>query len=501
VSTKFSIGADVGTSGLKASLYHLDRGVVGVAESRYEMHRPVAGWAENDPRDWRAALRLAIAELLATTAVRAADVGSLCVVGQRDIAVLLDRNGDVLAPCIHWTDKRAPAETNELFTTLGRDWLYSLSATQPIPGLVLANLGWTQRHEPEIWNQVRLILQPKDYVCSMLHPVAATDPTSPTRSLLNDWRTQSWSEEICTAAGVPIGALPDVSLQPWDACGVLGSREAAAVGLAPGTILAGGGGDDPASALGAGVVNLGDLSVGTGSSMSWRTVVREPMLDPAGIIGLAPHVVPERLIREMVVVGSGTTFRWLRGLLGGGRSYADLIAEADTVDAGSDGLMCFPYLDGASVPPHEGQIRAVFAGIDGHHIRPHFVRALLEGVAYQYPELADMMKADGRPAARIVISDGEARSAVWNQIKADVLGVPVHPAPFAEAPAVGAALLAATAAGTLSCVVDGLETLNRPLEVVEPDPIRHARYQELRRHWLLMREHAFELQPGTDTAG
>jgi xylulokinase len=115
----YVVGADVGSSALKAALVHPDRGVVAVAEHTYPMHRPHRGWAENDPEDWYQALAAAVPEVLKTSRVSAAEVKSLCLVGQRDIAVLVDEHGEVLTRCIHWTDRRDPTETSRSMTGWG----------------------------------------------------------------------------------------------------------------------------------------------------------------------------------------------------------------------------------------------------------------------------------------------------------------------------------------------------------------------------------------------
>ena len=357
----------------------------------------------------------------------------------------------MLAPCIHWTDRRDPEETRQLYDGLGRSRLIDRSGTLPIPGLVLANLTWTRRHLPEVWRRVRFALPPKDYLAYRLTGDIGTDPTGPTRSLLNDWRHQDWSLATCAEAGIPREILPDVKYQAWKPRGTLGPA-AHDLGLAPGTTLVAGGGDDPAAALGSGVVNPGDVSIGTGSSMSWRVVGLAPRFDPTGLIGLMPHVVPGRYLHEMVVTGTGTTLRWFRGAFGHGMSYEQLIAEGARIGRGSEGLLCFPYLEGATVPRQDDAARAVYYGIAGHHQRAHFIRSTLEGAAYQYPALLEVVRSRGHQVGPLTISDGEARNQLWNQIKADVTGQTITPAVRAEAPSIGAAILAGLGAGLFGSV-------------------------------------------------
>ena len=486
----YVVGADIGSSGLKAVLVHPDRGVVAVAEHSYPMHRPQRGWAENDPDDWFRALAQAVPELLSGAGVPASVVKGLCVVGQRDVAVLLDEAGTVLGPCIHWTDRRGPGETRELYDRLGRATLIDRSGTLPIPGLVLPNLAWTKKHQPEVWAQVRWALQPKDYIAYRLTGDIGTDPTGPTRSILNEWREQDWSIQTCREADIPREILPDVRYQPWEPRGTLGEA-AYEIGLLPGTVLVAGGGDDPAAALGSGVVNAGDVSMGTGSSMSWRVVEVGPKFDPTGLIGLMPHLVPGRYLHEMVATGTGTTLRWFRGVFGDGLTYEQLIAEAAEVPSGSDGLLCFPYVEGATVPLQDDDARAVYYGISGHHHRAHFTRATLEGIAYQYPGLLEVLRTRGHQLGPMTISDGEARSHLWNQIKADVMNQAITPSLRVEAPSIGAAILAGLGIGLFGAVHDALAVVLELAPVVTPDPLTASTYAELRGQWETVRATVF----------
>jgi xylulokinase len=483
----YVVGADVGSSCLKAALIHPERGVVAIAEHVYPMHRPHPGWAENDAEDWYEALAKAVPEVLTAGGVSPGQVAALCLVGQRDIAVLLDEDGDVLAPVIHWTDRRDPHETTELYDGLGRQNLIERGGTLPIPGLVLPNLVWTKKHQPDLWARVRHALQPKDFLAYRLTGDVGTDPTGPTRSTMNDWRSGGWSEQTCAEAGIPFEILPEVRYKSWEPRGVLG-RAAYDIGLLPGTMLVAGGGDDPAAALGSGVVDRGDVSIGTGSSMSWRVVDDQPHHDATGLIGLMPHVVPDAYLHEMVIVGSGTTLRWFRDAFGHGAHYPQLIAEAAIVDRGSDGLLCFPFVEGATVPVQDDSARATFHGISGHHRRPHFVRSLLEGIAYQYPALLDVVHSRGLPAGAMTISDGEARSETWNQIKADVLGAPIIPAMRVEAPSIGAAILAGVGAELFPSIEAAVDIVVERAAPIVPDPDAHARYTELRHEWESVRD-------------
>jgi xylulokinase len=484
------IGLDLGTSALKAVLAHREHGVVAVAEHAYPMHRPAPGWAENDPEDWLRAAAGAVPELLARGGIAAGDVVAVCIVGQRDIAALIDADGAPLGRSIHWSDRRDPEETARLLDRLGRDRLLAMSGTDPIPGLLLPNLVWTAAHEPDRFARARAALAPKDYLGYRLTGEVATDRTTPTRSLLNDWRREDWSGELCAEAGIPRDLLPDVRYDAWDLRAELDER-AALIGLAPGTLLAAGGGDDPSAALGCGVTEPGELSIGASSSTSWRVVATRPSVRAGSPLGVLPHVVPGRYLHEMVAVGTGTSLRWFRDALRAGASYDDLLDEAADAPAGAGGLRFYPYVEGATVPFEDDRVRAAFLGIEPHHGRGHLARAIAEGVAYQYPPMLDIVRAADHEVRAITISDGEARSRVWNQIKADVLGRPLRVAAVAEAPAVGAAILAGMAAGAFATAETGVAALSGPAETLVPDAAAHAAYESHRRRWETGRGHVF----------
>jgi xylulokinase len=354
-------------------------GVIAVAERSYPMHRPRPGWAENDPNDWLNAFASATADVMVAGGITDGDVAAVCIVGQRDVAVLLDAQGELLAPCIHWSDRRDPRDTADLYDRLDRQRLVDVCGTQPIPGVILPNLNWARIHQPEVWRKVRHALTPKDYLGYRLTGDIGTDPTGPTRSILNDWRTQHWSEQICADAQIPREILPDVRYRPHDVRGELTANAARDLGLRAGTPVIAGGGDDPASALGSGAVHPGDVSIGTSSAMSWRVIADHAVHDPSGLMGLMPHLVAQRHIHEMVITGSGSTLRWFRETFAPSVTYDALISEAAAVPPGAEGLLCFPYLEGMTVPVQNDAARAAFHGVASRHTRAHFVRAILEG--------------------------------------------------------------------------------------------------------------------------
>jgi sugar (pentulose or hexulose) kinase len=396
--------------------------------------------------------------------------------------VLLDQAMRPLRASIAWTDQRSEADLAEFVGRMGRPWLIGRTGVLPIAGLGLPTLLWIMRNEPEIWSATRRLLSPKDYVLYRLTGLVGTDVSTPTRSVMNDLDSDGWSAEICSAAGIALDLLPEPAWQPWQRITELDTDAASLLGLPPGVPLAAGGGDDPSATLGAGAVDTGDLCAGTGTSSDWRLVTDTARPDTALARGdVARHVVRDRYLFEVCIESTGSSLKWFRDAFGGGASYAQLVEEARDVRPGADGVTFLPFVDGAKRAPwYLDGAAGGFFGIASGHTRAHLSRAVLEGVAFQYPPTLELI-SPGRARARpITLVDGEAHAEVWNQMKADVTGVPIRTTAIRESAALGAAILAGQAVGAFADASAGVQRLVRFDRVYQPDPQRHARYTELR---------------------
>jgi xylulokinase len=476
------LGIDIGTGSVKALAVARDGRPLAAACVEHPMHHPRPGWAENDPDDWLRGVVRAVRQLLVTDGVDGRGLMAMCLVSQRDPWVLLDEATRPLRPAIAWTDQRSGAELAEFIAQMGRSWLIGRTGVLPIVGLGLSSLLWIQRHEPDVWAAARRLLSPKDYVLYRLTGQAATDVTTPSRSIMNDLRTDGWSAEICSAAGVAMDLLPEILWQPWDQIGELGAQAAGLLGLPEGVPIAAGGGDDQSATLGAGAVDVDDICAGTGTSSDWRLVTAAMEPDTKLERGdLARHVVPDRYVFEVCIESTGSSLRWFRDTFAGGASYAELVEEAQTVPPGAEGLMFLPFVDGAKRAPwFFSGASAGFCGISSGHTRAHMSRAILEGVAFEYPPTLELI-APGRDRNRpITLVDGESHADAWNQIKADVTGVPIRTTAIRESAALGAVILAGQSVGGFADAAAGAQRLVRFDRVFEPDHERHAEYARLR---------------------
>ncbi len=480
------IGVDIGTSSVKALAVSLGGEPLAEAVVEHPMHRPRPGWAENEPEDWLRGVIRAIRMLLEADGVSGGAVQGLAFVSQRDPWVLLDREMNPLRRSISWTDRRSEEDLLHFYEHFDRRWLIDRTGVLPIPGLGLPVLLWIQRCEPELWSCARYLLSPKDYVLWRLTGTLGTDVSMPARSVMNDFRNDTWSEQICNAAGISLDLLPEIRWSPWERVAELPSPSAELLGLPAGLPIAAGGGDDPSAALGAGAIADGDLCAGTGTSSDWRVVTSSGEADAELARGdIARHLVDGRFIFEVCIESTGSSLRWFRDAFPNGSVSSDYFAlfeEAEAVPPGADGLIFLPFVDGCNRAPwFLQQATGSFLGIVSGHTRGHFGRAILEGIAYQYPPTLELVAPGGRdPKLPITLVGGETRSAFWNQLKADVMGVPLRTTSVGESATLGAAILAGQGAGLFTDAAEAVEALVRFSRTYDPDPQRHAMYGNFR---------------------
>jgi xylulokinase len=489
------IGCDIGTSAVKTIVVTAQGRLLARAVTEHAMHYPKPGWAENDPDDWYRGAARTVREALAAAAVRPGRVAGLSVVSQREPVVLLDADGAPVTGSISWTDARAIGEAEDVAARFGRSWLIETTGMAPTHGMSLAHLMWAQRHRPEQWRSVRQIRFAKDYVLGKLAGCQATDPTTPGRSGLLDIRRQQWSEEICAAFNIDQAMLPPIAGRPWEQVAELPRAQADELGVPAGIPVAMGGADDASATLGCGAIDPGQMCVGTGTATNWRTVQAGYHPDQSARGDVSVHVVPARYLHEVAIESTGSSLRWLRdtftppGDAGARPSFGELVGGAGDVACGADGLIFFPFVDGAArAPRYASGARGAFLGVESGHSRAHLVRAVLEGVAFQYRATMPFLARPGQPAqpgglagirGPVGIGDGEARSPLWNQIKADVLGLALRVPGIADLAAAGAVILAGIAAGLFDDAAAGVRQIVHWDRQYEPDPQRTALYAEL----------------------
>jgi xylulokinase len=490
------LGIDVGTSGTRAVLLD-DKGVVVCAADgeHAPMSSPQLGWAEQDPRDWWRAACSSIKECLAKGNVQPGDLAGIGVTGQMHGLVLLDERGEVLRPSIIWCDQRTEEQCRAITERLGRKRLIELVANPALTGFTLPKIFWVREHEPAIWGRTRTVLLPKDYVRFRLTGAFATDVADASGTLLFDVANRRWSSSMLELSGVPQEFLPRVFESP-EITSCISKEGAAATGLREGIPVVAGAGDQAAGAVGMGIVQPGDVSATIGTSGVVFAATSAPSIEPEGRIHTFCHAVPGRWHVMGVTQGAGLSLRWFRDQFcsanNGSASYDELTKEAAKAPPGADGLLWTPYLMGERTPHLDPHARGALVGLTAQHTRAHVMRAILEGVAFSLRDTLTIFDEINVPVKSIRLGGGGSRSALWQQIQADVYGNTVELISAEEGAAYGAGLLAGVGTGVWSSVDAACTAAVHVAKRIEPIEgnveLLNRRYEEYRKVYPALRK-------------
>ena len=443
------VGLDVGTTGVKAVAISPDGEVLATDQESYPLSTPRPGWAEQDPEDWWRAAQ-AVLTRLPFQEVR------LGLSGQMHGLVCLDDADRVLRPAMLWNDQRTAAECAEIEQRVGLERLIELTGNRALTGFTAPKLLWLRRHEPEVYAGIRRILLPKDYVLLRLTGEHGIDAADASGTLLFDVRRRGWSDEVADALEIPREWLPPVTE----------------------STVHGGAGDQQSAALGVGVVDPGTLSVVLGTSGVVLAALPEYRAEPRARVHVFCHAVPETWEVMGVMLSAAGALQWFRDTLAPGTSFEQLAAEAQEWPAGSEGLTFLPYLSGERTPHADPSARAMFEGLSLRHGRGGLVRAVLEGVAYGLRDSLELLRGLGVEAQGGRASGGGARSRLWLEIVASVLGVPLELTEVQEGSAYGAALLAGVSNGVFADAREAVSRCVRVRERVEPNESWFGVYDE-----------------------
>jgi xylulokinase len=390
-------------------------------------------------------------------------------------SVFLDRRGEVIRPALLWNDQRTGAQCDEITERVGAERLVEITGNPALTGFQAPKVLWLRDEEPANYERVEHVLLPKDYVRYRLANELATDASDAVGTLFLDLRRRAWSDEILDALGVPPRWLPRVFESP-EATGTVGADVAAEIGLPAGIPVAAGGGDNAAAAIGTAITREGLMSSSIGTSGVLFAHTDEAAIDPSGRIHAFAHAVPDRYCLLAVTLSAGGSLRWWRDVTGLG--YDQLVAEAEAVPPGSEGLMFLPYLTGERTPHLDPRARGGFVGLTARHTRGHMTRALMEGVLFSLRDGLEIMHGVGVRPTEIRAIGGGAVSNLWLRLQADIYGAPVRRLVIEEGAAYGAALLAHVAAGTFVDVEEATSVVRTLPEVTEPDPANGALYED-----------------------
>lgn len=442
MTSRYVLGIDVGTTALKAIALERERGIVAQAELPHELLSRHPGWAEEDPERWWTTTLEAIHELLA--GVPATAIEAIGVSGMVPAMVLLDEDSVPLRASIQQNDARAISELAELRAAVDLDEFLRITGSAPNQQSIATKWRWLQRHEPDVLPRVAHLCGSYDFIVARLTGQYSLEENWAVESSLYDVRQHRWHAPYLEYAGIDPAILPPVR-QPIEVVAGVSERVAEITGLRAGTPVVAGSADHVAAALAAGLTESGDILLKFGGAGDILYCDTRPDPDPRFYFDY--HDIPGLTLINGCMASSGSLVKWFSNQLADGASPQVLDAEAQAIEPGAGGVIALPYFLGEKTPIFDPSARGVFAGVMLHHTRAHLYRAILEAVCYGFAHHLAFLREAGRPVRRVVAADGGSRSALWMQIAADVLDLPVQVMAGEAASALGAAYVAAMGAG------------------------------------------------------
>jgi len=440
------LGIDLGTSEVKVLLLDAQHQIVAGTGEALSLSRPQPLWSEQHPAQWWQATDTALQRLAREQPVAMAQVQGIGLSGQMHGAVLLDAAGNVLRPAILWNDGRSGAECAELEAACPA--LHRLTGNLAMPGFTAPKLLWVRRHEPEVFARTACVLLPKDWLRYMLSGERVSEMSDAAGTLWLDVGARRWSPEVLAACGLSEAHMPRL-VEGSEASGLLLPELAQRWGLPAGVVVAGGGGDNAASAVGIGAVQPGQgfVSLGTSGVIFLSSDRFRP--NPASALHAFCHALPGTWHQMSVMLSAASALRWVRELMGLA-SEAELMAriEALTPAQRAAAPLFLPYLSGERTPHNNPNAQGVLFGLTGAHDAASVGYAVVEGVSFGLQDGFASLGAEPGSVQALSLVGGGARSAWWAQLLASTLGVPLQTHEGGEAGgALGAARLAWLACG------------------------------------------------------
>ena len=474
----YFIGIDSSTTSTKALAIDENGAICGKASFEYSFETPFPLWSEQNPELWWDATCKSIKQCLNVTGIEKQQVKGIGLTGQMHGLVILDEAGKVLRPAILWNDQRTQAQCDEIRAEIGKSKFIQISGNDALTGFTAPKILWVKENEPGVFAKIRHVLLPKDYLRYKLSDTFAMDRAGGSGTILFDLQKRDWSQELIHDLGLD----PDWfshTFEGTQVTGTLTKKAAEATGLVEGIPIYGGGGDQAAAAVGTGAIEEGIVSISLGTSGVVFAATDSPIIEPEGRLHAFCHSVPGKWHLMGVMLSAAGSLRWYRDTFKPGLNYDDLLAGAEMVAPGSDGLLFLPYLTGERTPYPDPYARGGFIGITVRHGMDHFVRSVLEGVAFGLRDCFELLKSAGlHKIEQVRITGGGARSRLWRQIIADILNVEIVTINADEGAAFGAALLAAAGAGAFASVQQACSSCIKVVDKVLPSSDT-ARYEQL----------------------
>lgn len=475
---------DLGTTGVRCSLFDLDGNMSSMAYKEYELHHPSFGFVEQDLPNMIEETFAVCREATSQYQNDVAAIRAITFSAQRACFCAVNKQGNLVRPMISWQDTRTLNEVNEIMNLISEDEFSSRTGLPLSTVNLLSKILWMQKHEPILYEQIDRIVQCQDILLRAFGVDQwLTDLSCAAFYGLWNVRQKHWDETLLHLFGMDRTFFGEPE-RSGKIVGSIGSSVAQKSGFAEGTPICLGAGDQNCSVLGMGSVRNGMATITLGTAGLAILSTNDPRSDLPGMI-CTNHIVPDLWCLEGLSNVAASSLNWLRNILVDRKITSDssiwsqLEKEATESDPGGHGLLFLPYLAGSATPHWNPGATGSLLGLTLSHNRGDIVRAIMEGVVFEINEMLHAWKKVGLNVGTIRLGGGATRNTLWNRIQADIYGCPVETVKQQETAAIGAALIAGCGIGLFSSIEDAAKAMIHVDRIIEPDPKNHIRYSEL----------------------
>ena len=451
---EYILGLDIGTSACKAAVFDKSGNVIISQTGAYNIYYQKNGWVEQKPEEWWITVCKIAKNIFATGKINPKDIKSIGIDGQSWSAIMIDKSGEVLFDNPIWMDTRAAQICDEIKNTAGEKNILELCGNPVAPTYTAPKILWFKRNFPEKFNKTYKVLQSNSYIIYKLTGKFSQDLSQCYGLCFYDMRKKIWDKNMAETLGIDIDLMPDI-YNCHDIVGKVTREAADLTGLTEGTPVVAGGVDSAAGTLGAGVISDGETQEQGGQSGGMSICQNE--YKPHEKLIMCNHVVPGKYLLQGGTVGGGASYKWLRENFFPDFSFSEMDEFANKVPAGSDGVIFLPYMAGERSPVWDSNAKGVFYGFDFSKTKSHFIRSVMEGVAYSLLHNLKTAEETGGIIRTLYSNGGSANSDLWMQIKSDVTNKPIA-VPLSDiSTTLGAAILAGVAVGIYSGFSDAVK--------------------------------------------
>ncbi len=474
---KYLLALDVGTTSVKVGLFDERCNLMNSSTREYQLLTPAPDRAELDPETyWQASVK-AIEEVVSRTGIDKAKILALSISSQGETLIVLDENHRPLINAIVWVDNRATKQAAELKERFSGEVYQVTGIPEIVPTWPACKILWLQQESPEFFRKAKKFLLVQDYLVWRFSGNFATDGSISCTTMYYDINRHEWWKHCLETIGITPDQLPQVK-RAGDAIGTICGDASEITGLPLSTRVILGGMDQAVGAIGAGNVVEGIISETTGAALAIQACVNAPGIDPHKVTPVYVHSVPGKYLLVPVCPTAGMALKWFKDSFfadlsqkaseNGDNIYKIMDELAAGIPAGADGLTMLPHLMGAFSPVPNAVARGAFTGFTLAHGRQHFVRAILEAVAFLLRQNIDSLESAGLQVSEIRTSGGGSHSSLWNQVKADVTNRPILRLETEDSALLGDAILAAVACGLFNSIEDACQNTVKIKERILP---------------------------------